>query len=123
MLDKLILVQAKLNGEEAEKFKTSGMGAYLSGDVALVFGDQAYTLSFHRGTVTEVVKGIPLTGVDFGVAGPEEGWQELYKHKNFYKAIAPEKGKLRLQGNMVKAMGNLNCLGYLANVLCAVSEQ
>lgn len=120
MLEKLILVQEKLNGEEAEKFKTDGFGIYLTGDVSLVFGDQSYTLSFHRGTVTEVVKGIPLTGVEFGVVGPEEGWQELYAHKNFYKAIAPEKGKLRLHGNMVKAMGNLNCLGYLANVLCAV---
>jgi hypothetical protein len=120
VLDKLIQVQEKINGEESERFKTEGLGQYFTGDVALIFGEQTFTLSFQRGTITEVFQGSPLTGVDFSVAGPEEGWQELYVHKNFYRAIAPEKGKLHLQGNMVKAMGNLNCLGYLAKVLCTV---
>lgn len=120
MLDKLVLVQEKINGEEAEQFKTEGLGEYLTGDVALVIGAQPYTLSFHKGRIIEVIKGLPLTGVDFGVAGPVEGWQELFEHRNLYRAIAPKHGKLHLQGNMVKAMGNLNCLGYLAKVLCSV---
>jgi len=120
VLNKLILVQEKLNVEQAEKFRTYGLGQYLTGDVILTFGKQSYTLSFHKGKVIEVAKGIPLTGIDIGVTGPEEGWQELYEHKNFFKAIAPGKGKLSLQGNMLKAQGNLNSLDYLARVLCSV---
>lgn len=120
VLDKLNLVCEKLNGEEAERFQNYGLGRYLTGNVTLVFGKQAYTLTFHKGTVIEVIKGTPLSGLQFGVAGPEEGWWELYGHKNFYRAIAPEKGKLSLQGNLLKAQGNLNSLDYLIRVLCSV---
>lgn len=120
MLEKLRMVQDILNGEEAEQFKNEAFGQYLSGAVTLTFGDQPYTLTFYRGIVIEVVKGFPLTGTEFGVVGPEEGWKELYEHKNFHRAIAPKHGKLRLQGNMVKAMGNLNPLAYMARVLCRV---
>ena len=120
MLDKLMMVKDILNGEEAATFKTEFWGEHLSGAVTLTFGTQPYTLTFYRGTVIEVVKGFPLTGTEFGVAGPEEGWQELYEHKNFHRAIAPKHGKLRLQGNMVKAMGNLNPLAFMARVLCRV---
>ncbi len=120
MKGKLLAVQKILNGEKAGDFKENGLGQYLTGDVTLTFDAESYTMTFHKGTVVEVLDGTNLTGVKMGVAGPTEGWQELYGHRNFSRAIAPKHGKLRLQGNMVKCMGNLNCLGYIARVLCEV---
>jgi hypothetical protein len=118
MLEKLIKVQERLNGVEAEQFKTEAYGEYLTGDITLVFGEQSYTLSFYEGTVVHVAKGTPLTGIDIGVGGPEVGWQELYTHKNFSKAINPMHGKLQLMGNMIRCMSNLNCLGFLGRAIC-----
>lgn len=120
MLDKLNRLKDDLNGSKAEKFKTEGLGQFLTGDVTLLFGPKPYTMSFFKGTVVGLQEGIPLSGIDFGVGGPEEGWQELYQHKNFSRAISPKHGKLTLQGNMVRAMSNLNCLGYVAKALCNV---
>lgn len=120
MLEKLNRLKDVLNGSEADKFKNEGLGQYLTGDVTLTIGEKNYTMSFFKGTVVGLEEGIPLTGLDIGIAGPEDGWQELYQHHNFSKAISPKHGKLRLQGNMVRAMGNLNCLGYLAKALCRV---
>ena len=75
---------------------------------------------FTKEKIIDIVKGNPLTGADFSVVGPEEGWQELYADKNFFRAVAPQKGKLCLQGNMVAAMGNYNALAYMMKVLCEV---
>ena len=120
MQERLLKVQEIINGEKADDFKSNWLGKYLTGDVTLTFGSESYTIAFYKGSALEVLVGTNLTGVEMGVAGPMDGWQELYDHRNFSRAIAPKHGKLRLQGNMVKCMGNLNCLGYIARVLCDV---
>lgn len=119
MLEKLLLVQKRINGEEAETFKTKWFGKYLTGDVTLVFGDDAYTLSFHKGTLIEVYKGIPLTGFDMGLSGTQEGWKEVYKHQIFQKAIS-NIGTLKLLGASLRVRSNLNPLAHLVRVLCKV---
>lgn len=120
MKEKLLQVQILINGEKAEDFKENGLGKYLSGDVTYTFAEKAYTMTFHEGTMIAITEGVKLTGIDMGVTGSNEGWQELYMHKNFSRAIAPKHGKLSLQGNMVRCMGNLNCLGYISRILCEV---
>jgi hypothetical protein len=120
MKAKLLKLQKIINNEKAEDFKNKWYGQYLSDDVTFTFGSKSYTMAFFKGTLIEIMEGVNLTGVEMGVIGPEEGWQELYAHKNFSRAIGPMHGKLRLQGNMVKCMGNLNPLGYMARVLCSV---
>ena len=49
VLEKLLMVQEKINGEEAEAFKVGAFGKYLSADVTLVFDEQPYSISFHKG--------------------------------------------------------------------------
>jgi hypothetical protein len=120
MKEKLLKVQKIINGEKEDEFKNKCYGQYLSGDVTFTFGSESYTMTFLKGALIEVMDGVNLTGIEMGVIGPQEGWQELYAHKNFSRAIGPMHGKLRLQGNMVKCMGNLNPLGYIARVLCGV---
>ena len=120
MKEKLLKVQQIINNEKSEEFKNKWLGQYLTGDVTLTFGDKPYTLTFNKGTIIEVMEGTNLTGVEMGVTGPQAGWDELYGHRNFSKAIGPKHGQLKLQGNMVKCIGNLNCLGYIARVLCSV---
>ncbi|MDR3587165.1 MAG: hypothetical protein P4L59_17900 [Desulfosporosinus sp.] len=116
MLNKLNLLMEKLNQDPA--FKKEGFGEYLTGTMTLGFGENQYTLAFYKGTILEVFKGIPLTGIDIAVIGPEEGWQKFYEHKNFYRAINPHHGKLSLQGNYIRAQTNINCLEYLCTKLC-----
>lgn len=120
MKEKLLRVQEIINNEKAGEFKDKWYGQHLSGDVTFTFGDRSYTMTFLKGTLVEVMEGVNLTGLEMGVEGPEEGWRELYAHRNFSRAIGPMHGKLRLKGNMVKCMGNLNPLGYIARTLCGV---
>ena len=115
MLDKLTLLQKQLN--EDPDFKTKGFGRYMTGSITLGFGPKQFTFALYKGTILEVFAGIPLTGVDVGVAGPEEGWQMFYEHKNFYRGINPHHGKLNLQGNFIRAQTNLNCIAYLCTKL------
>lgn len=115
MLEKLTLLQQRLNADEA--FKTKGFAQFMTGTITLGFGPKNYTFALYKGTILEVYEGVPLTGVDIGVAGPEEGWQMLYEHKNFYRGINPHHGKLSLQGNFIRAQTNINCLAYLCTKL------
>lgn len=118
MLEKLKVLQQRLN--EDPDFKTKGFARFMTGDVTLTFGPKQYTLALYKGTIIDVFEGIQLTGVDIGVGGPEEGWQMLYGHKNFYRGINPHHGKLSLQGNYIRAQTNINCLAYLCIKLCDV---
>lgn len=120
MLETFRATGERLNGELSSAFRTDGLGEYLSGAVTFLIGESPYTMFFHKGRVIEVQAGLPLTGLDFGVGGPENGWEELYAHRNFSRSIAPRHGKLSLRGNLVRAMGNLNCLGFIARTLCLV---
>jgi hypothetical protein len=115
MLNKLTLLQEKLNQDAA--FKTEGFGEYMTGSITLGFGDIHFTLALYKGNILEVFEGVPITGMDIGVAGPEEGWKEFYQHKNFYRAINPCHGKLSLQGNFIRAQTNINCIEYVCTKL------
>lgn len=118
MLQRLQSLQRKLNGDDS--FKKRAFAEYLTGSITLGFGREQYTLGIYKGTIIEVLPGVPLTGIDIGVAGPEEGWQQLHDHRNFSRAINPLHGKLSLQGNMIRAMSNINCLAYCCKTLCEV---
>jgi hypothetical protein len=118
MLHRLQLLQQKLNADDT--FKKNAFAEYLTGAITLGFGKEQYTLAIYKGTVLEVSPGAPLTGIDIGVAGPEEGWQQLYGHRNFSRAINPLHGKLSLQGNMIRAIGNINCLAHCCKALCEI---
>ncbi len=118
MLAKLQLLQQNLN-EDAE-FKTKGFGQFMTGTITLGFGARQYTFALYKGTILEVFEGVPLTGVDIGVAGPDEGWRMFFEHKNFYRGINPHHGKLSLQGNYIRAQTNINCLAYLCTKLTAL---
>ena len=115
VLEKLTLLQQKLN--EDPDFMTKGFARFMTGSITLGFGAKNYTLAFYKGKILEVFEGIPLTGVDVGVGGPEEGWKMFYGHKNFYRGINPHHGKLSLQGNFIRAQTNINTLAYLCTKL------
>lgn len=115
MLDKLTLLQKKLN-EDAD-FNTKGFAQFMTGNITLGFGAIQFTFAFYKGNILEVFEGVPLTGVDVGVSGPEEGWQMFYDHKNFYRGINPHHGKLGLTGNYIRTQTNINCLSYLCTKL------
>ena len=119
MLRQFENVKIRLNGDLSTTFKETYYAEYFSGDVTLTMGDASYTLSIHNGDVIATIAGSPLTGLDIGVTGSEEAWAELYAHKNFHRAVSPRHGKLRLQGNLVRCMGNLNCLSCIVKTLAA----
>lgn len=121
MKEKLLKIKEIINNEKTDDFKENYFGKYLTGDVTLTFDNVSYTMTFNKGVIVELIDGINLTGVEMGIIGPQAGWQELYTHKNFSRAIGPKHGRLGLQGNMIKNMGNLNSLGYIARVLCSIN--
>lgn len=120
MIDKFEKVKELINGSRREAFFQEGFGDYLSGCMTFTMGEDSYTMAFYRGEMIEVMEGLPLTGMDFGIKGPAEGWQELFKHRNFSMAIAPKHGQLRHQGNLVRSMGNLNATAFVCRALCDV---
>lgn len=111
-------VQEAINGELAESFCQDAFGEYVTGSVTFSMGNQHYTMDFYNGTMLNVYEGLPLTGLDFGIAGPQEGWEQLFCHRNFSMAVAPKHGKLRHQGNLVRSMCNLNAMAFLCRALC-----
>ena len=116
-------VLERINGDLAEAFRLEAFGEHLSGLVTFSVGARHFTWAIHKGAVVEASEGVPLTGLELGVGGPEEGWEELFEHRNFSRAIAPKHGRLSLQGDLVKAMGNLNALGFLASALCEAKAE
>lgn len=120
MKEKFEEVRERLNGEKHEAFLEEAFGEYLTSSMTFTMGADSYTLCFYKGEVVDVIEGTPLTGIDFGIAGPVEGWVELYAHRNFSRAIAPKHGKLRHQGDLVRSMGNLNATAFVCRVLCEV---
>ncbi len=87
------------------------LGRWLLGPVLFKIGDTSFTVYFHKGAVIEVEAGAALTGTDFTIAGPEDEWARLIRGEiDLGLALTPPAGRLRLEGNVLKAAGNMRPL-------------
>jgi hypothetical protein len=72
-----------------------------------VAGRPTVVLTLVAGFVTSVEDGEGLTGVDYALEGPPEGWGVLFEERGCLPlAINPMHGRLRLRGNLVLAAGD-----------------
>ncbi len=108
-------LQAKLNGD-AEYLREA---RWLMGPMLLKFGEQAFTVYFHKGRIIEVESGAALTGFDFAVVGPEEMWDRLIRGEVEFPRALTATG-LKLEGNSIKAAGSMHALCYLFKTMSAV---
>ena len=72
-----------------------------------VEGQALIVLTLTSGAITSVEQGEGLTGVDYALEGPLEGWHVFFRERGCLPhAINPLHGKLRLRGNLVLAAGD-----------------
>jgi hypothetical protein len=72
-----------------------------------VTGHPTFALSLAAGRVTTVEEGEGLTGVDYAIEGPPEGWDVFFDERGCLPlAINSMHGRLRLRGNLVLAAGD-----------------
>jgi hypothetical protein len=95
--------------EDAEYLE---LARWLAGAVLLRIGDDvAYTLYFHKGRLIDVDRGVVVTGWDFAIAGPADEWARLISGAiDLGRATSPPVGRLRFEGNVVLASGNMRSL-------------
>ena len=125
MLIKFEKVKELINGQEAETFKEKYFARYFTGDITLVFDLTPYTMSFHKGTMIETIKGKPLTGINFGLGGAQEQWNEFYKHRNFQFATSPAHNPNHFDflGNILAFRQNNNVIAHLMRVVAMVMAE
>jgi putative sterol carrier protein len=92
---------------------------WLMGPMLLRIGERAVTVYFHKGRIIEVEDGAALTGTDFAVVGPEEAWERLIRGEVQFPRALSATG-LRIEGNLVKAAGNMRALCHLFKTMSAI---
>lgn len=122
MLDKFNKVKELINGREAETFKEKYFARFFTGDITLVFGETPYTLSFHKGTMIDTIKGTPLTGINFGLEGTQAKWDEFFEHRNFQLATSPphNPNHLGFLGSTLAFRQNNNVIAHLMRIIAKV---
>jgi hypothetical protein len=121
MLEKMMQLQALINGSEAEKFREFYYGKFFTGDITIVDNGETCTLSFHLGECVSVVKGIPNTGVDIGVSGSKEDWEKFRTHKSL--SVATNRGNtnnLTTMGGAIRFRQNFNVVAQLIRVYAGI---
>ena len=88
---------------------------WLMGAVLLQVGDRPFTVYFHKGRIIDAEPGAAPTGTEFAVVGSEEAWGRLISGElPFPNALS---AGLRLEGNLVRAAGNMHALCLLFNAM------
>ncbi|WP_077211953.1 hypothetical protein [Bacillus dakarensis] len=121
LYEKILELKEKINGEEAELFKEFYYGKFFSGDITLSEEQETVTLTFHKGTCIDVVKGIPNTGVDIGVSGSKDDWDKFVTHKSL--SVATNKGNsnnLTTLGGAIRFRQNFNVVAQLIRVYASI---
>lgn len=125
MLEKFEKVKELINGSEAENFKEKYFARFFSGDITLIFDKTAYTLTFHKGTMIDVMYGKPLAGSNFGLGGSLEQWEDFYKHGNFQFATSAKRNPhcFEFLGSSIAFRQNNNVIAHLMRVIAMVMSQ
>ena len=111
-----------INGPEADEFKGRYLGRYFSGDMTFVFDQAPFTLTFHKGTMVAVELGKPLGGINIGLGGTTEQWQDFFRHRNFQLATSPKHNPLCFEtlGSPLGYRQNNNTIAQLMRVMAKV---
>ncbi|WP_371364006.1 hypothetical protein SRRS_48950 [Sporomusa rhizae] len=121
MFEKMMQLQALINGAEAEKFREFYYGKFFTGDITIADSGETATLSFHLGKCVSVVRGVPNTGVDIGVAGAKEDWEKFCTHKSL--SVATNRGNtnnLTTMGGAIRFRQNFNVVAQLIRVYAGI---
>jgi hypothetical protein len=121
-LEQFAAVKELINGPEAENFKGRYFGRYFSGDMTFVFDEAPFTLTFHKGTMIAVEFGQPLNGVNIGLGGKTEQWEDFFRHRNFQLATSPKHNPLcfKTLGSPLGYRQNNNTVAQLMRVMAKV---
>lgn len=117
------MLRDRLNGDCAETFREKYYGRFFSGDMSVKYDAQVFTLSIHQGKVVAVQQGTPITGVDIGVGGGAEDWQEFSHRKSLSVSLnSMNPHNLSLMGAPLRTRQNFNALAYLCRVFSEILE-
>jgi putative sterol carrier protein len=112
-------LQHELNRDE----EYLALGRWLLGPVLLKIGETPFTVYFHKGRVIEVERSAALTGAEFAIVGPEEEWGRLIRGEiDLGLALTPPAGRLRLEGNVIKAAGNMRPLFHFCRKMSSIPD-
>lgn len=120
-LSKMEELKELINGDEAETFLNYYYGKFFSGDITLVEEDQSITLTLHKGKVIDIEEGIPNTGIDVGIEGTTEEWDQFTTHKSL--SVATNKGNalnLTTLGGAIRFRQNFNVVAQLIRVYAEI---
>lgn len=122
MLGKFEKVKELINGAEAETFKEKYFARFFTGDITLVMDKISYTLSFHKGTMIDTAQGKQLSGINFGLGGTGEQWEDFFKHRNFQFATSAKRNPLCFEflGSPLAFRQNNNVIAHLLRVMAMV---
>jgi hypothetical protein len=116
-------LRERLNGECSDSFKNRYFGRFFTGDVTIRHDDEVHTFSIHLGDVIAVRSGVPITGIDIGVAGAAEDWNEFADRKSL--SVSTNKmnpHNLTVQGSPLRVRQNFNALAYFCRVFSEILE-
>jgi hypothetical protein len=124
-LEKFEKVKELINGAEAENFKEKYFARFFSGDITLVIDKVPYTLTFHKGTMIDVMHGKPLNGINFGLGGLQAQWDEFFEHRNFQFATSAKRNPncFEFLGSPLAFRQNNNVIAHLMRVLAMVMSK
>lgn len=70
------------------------------------------------GVIASITPGVPLSGSDFWISGPLEGWREILEGSaHLLRALNPLHGQLEVGGDMVLMAGSMRTVCHICMVL------
>lgn len=121
LYEKMVELKELINGSESELFLNFYYGKFFKGDITIVDGEEACTLTFHYGKCIDVVEGVPNSGIDIGVKGNDEKWKKFVSHKSL--SIATNRGNkhnLITMGGAIRFRQNFNVVAQLLRVYAGI---
>ena len=101
----------KLKGKLDADADYLAQARWLMGAVLMQVDSAAYTVYFHKGRIIEAEAGAAPTGTEFALVGTEDAWGRLLRGElALPNALS---AGLRLEGNLLKAAGNMHALCLL----------
>ena len=82
------VLKERINGPDAEEFKSYWDGRFFSGDMTFIFDKTPYNLHFYEGTLIDVKMAQPVNGYYVGLSGTQEQWEEFFEKRHFQLAIS-----------------------------------
>ncbi len=123
MKDYMLRLKDRLNGPDADTFSNTYYGRVLVGDITLKYDEEVYTFSVHKGKIIDVIPGIPLTGIDLGVAGAKKDWDQFAIRKSL--TVSTNKMNpncLSHMGTPLRTRQNFNAVAYMCRVFAEILE-